>query len=191
MLGITPATLRRWADQGDVAAFVTPGGHRRFRRSAIEALLPKPRPLRPLPATLGASANRVARAYRRAKPAGRPPGRERPALSEPDREEFRERGRRLLGLVLEYLEGHAPAKLDEAIAAARDDGRRAAGLGLSLSDTVEAFVRFRRAFTAELAVIARRRRLDTREATMLLIEAERAVDQLLVAVTGGHVGTQP
>ena len=35
LLGVTPATLRRWADHGDVAAFVTPGGHRRFPRTVI------------------------------------------------------------------------------------------------------------------------------------------------------------
>ncbi|MCB0720592.1 MAG: helix-turn-helix domain-containing protein [Bacteroidetes bacterium] len=38
-LGVHPATLRRWADQGDVLCVVTPGGHRRFLRSEIESLL--------------------------------------------------------------------------------------------------------------------------------------------------------
>lgn len=179
MLGITPATLRRWADQGDVSAFVTPGGHRRFRRSVIEALIPKPRSPRAIAASFGASATRVARAYHA-------PEHSRSMLSDADRADFRERGRRLLGVLLDYLEARSPARLAEAKAAAADYGRRAAALGVSLSDAVEAFVRFRRAFTTELAGIARRRRLDTREATALLLEAERAVDQLLLALTGGH-----
>src|SRR4030088_2933097 len=72
ILGITPATLRRWADHGDVAAFVTPGGHRRFPRSTIESLLPQARRRRPPLAGIGATAERVARVSRRAKPAGRP-----------------------------------------------------------------------------------------------------------------------
>lgn len=38
LLGVHPATLRRWADQGDVLVMVTPGGHRRFPRSEIERL---------------------------------------------------------------------------------------------------------------------------------------------------------
>ena len=38
----------------------------------------------------------------------------------------------------------------------------------------------------ELASIARRRRLDTREATLLLVEAESAADHLLVALMSGH-----
>ena len=39
MLGVDPDTLRRWADDGLVEAFVTPGGHRRFDRTEIDRLL--------------------------------------------------------------------------------------------------------------------------------------------------------
>ena len=80
-------------------------------------------------------------------------------------------------------------RLDEAMTAVAEYGRRAAAMGASLSQTVEAFVRFREAFIGELAGIARRRRLDTREATALLVEAETAVDRLLVALMNGHGGS--
>ena len=191
ILGITPGTLRRWADHGDVAAFVTPGGHRRFPRSTIESLLPQTRNRRPRLAGIGATAERVARVYRRAKPAGRPaPAPWLAALSDEQRSEFRERGHRLLSMLLEQLnqEGTNPTvgELAEAAASAAEYGRRAAVLGASLTETVEAFVRFRAAFIGELAGMARRRRLDTREATALLVEAEGAVDRLLVALMNGH-----
>lgn len=78
----------------------------------------------------------------------------------------------------------------EAEAQATAYGRRAADLGASLSATLEAFVRFRGAFIGELAAIARRRRLDTREATVLLVEGERAVDRLLVALTDGYAAAR-
>ena len=78
--------------------------------------------------------------------------------------------------------------LAEATRVAAEYGGRAAALGASLSETVETFVRFRVAFIGELARIARRRRLDTREATALLVEAENAVDRLLVALMNGHTG---
>ena len=185
ILGITPATLRRWVDRGEVAAFVTPGGHRRFRRNTIEALIPTPRSPRAFAASVGGSATRVASAYRRARH-GHPTSHDNSILSDTDRADFRDRGRRLLAMLLEHLDGREPSRLREATGAAGDYGRRAAELGLSLSDTVEAFVRFRRAFTGELAVVARRRRLDTHDATALIVEAERAVDQLLVALTNGH-----
>jgi len=95
-------------------------------------------------------------------------------------------------MLLDQLnEGDGPstaAKLDEATAAAAEYGQRAAACGASLSQTVEAFVRFREAFVGELAGIARRRRLDTHEATALLVEAETTVDKLLMALMNGHSG---
>lgn len=39
LLGVHPATLRQWADAGVVPSFRTPGGHRRFVRSDLEAFL--------------------------------------------------------------------------------------------------------------------------------------------------------
>jgi glutamyl-tRNA reductase len=40
LIGVSPATLRRWSDDGHVMAFTTPGGHRRFTRATILELLP-------------------------------------------------------------------------------------------------------------------------------------------------------
>jgi len=42
LLGVSPATLRRWSDNGEIRAFTTPGGHRRFSRAAVLDLLPAP-----------------------------------------------------------------------------------------------------------------------------------------------------
>jgi phage gp36-like protein len=55
-----------------------------------------------------------------------------------------------------------------------------------MSDAVEAFLRFRRPFIDELAGLARKRGLDTREATALLVDAENALDRLLTALMSGH-----
>jgi excisionase family DNA binding protein len=191
LLGITPATLRRWSDQGEVPTFVTPGGHRRFPRTVIEGMVPRVRARRPSLAGLGASPERMAQAYRRARPvehAVQP--RWLTALSEAERIEFRERGRLLLAVVLEHLDAEdrprAAQKLDEAAAGAAEYGARAAALGAPLAETVELFLRFRSSFVGELAGVARRRRLDTREATALLVEAESAMDRLLVALMNGY-----
>jgi excisionase family DNA binding protein len=43
-LGVAQSTLRTWADEGRVRAFYTPGRHRRFRRSDLEAFLARPGP---------------------------------------------------------------------------------------------------------------------------------------------------
>ena len=46
-LGAAQSTVRKWADGGRLPAFYTPGGHRRFRRTDLEAFLAGPRAARP------------------------------------------------------------------------------------------------------------------------------------------------
>jgi hypothetical protein len=152
--------------------------------------MPRPRRRRPMLTGLGASASRVARAYLRTERTGRLPNDPgRAVLTEAERAELGQRGRRLLLLLLNHLNDNAggeSGKLVEAEVEAAEYGRRAAALGATLSATLGAFVRFRGAFIGELAAIARRRRLDTREATVLLVEGESAVDRLLVTLTSGY-----
>jgi excisionase family DNA binding protein len=38
-MGVAQTTVRKWADQGRLPTFYTPGGHRRFQRSAIDAFI--------------------------------------------------------------------------------------------------------------------------------------------------------
>jgi excisionase family DNA binding protein len=39
LFGVSAGTVVEWADSGKLAYFRTPGGHRRFRRSAVDTLL--------------------------------------------------------------------------------------------------------------------------------------------------------
>src|SRR5437660_11850062 len=49
MLGMHPATVRRWADRNELPSRRTNGGHRRFRRTDIEARLRQDAERRPRP----------------------------------------------------------------------------------------------------------------------------------------------
>jgi excisionase family DNA binding protein len=190
VLGVSPATLRRWSDAGRLRVFTTPGGHRRFSRSALERLLPADRSRRPSIGGAGLTPSRIARTYRRASREAAP---ELPwvlALTDEQRLLFRERGHVLAASLLQYLDATQPDAtahhLQEASDSASEYGAVAATLGLSLSQTVEGFLRFRAPFHHELAVAARRRGFDTVETTDLLETAERAMDRLLVATMTGH-----
>lgn len=112
------------------------------------------------------------------------------ALSDDQRTLFRERGQLLAAGLLQYLDAPHPESaahhLKEASVTAAEQGRASAALGLSLSQTVEGFLRFRAPFHHELAVAARRRGFDAAETTDLLEAAERAMDRLLVATMTGH-----
>lgn len=190
MLGVSPATLRRWSDAGRLRVFTTPGGHRRFSRAALERLLPADRSRRPSLGGAGFTPIRIAQTYRRASRDAAP---ELPwvlTLTDEQRILFRERGQVLAASLLQYLDAKQPDTADlylkEASVTAAEYGRVAATLGLSLSQTVEGFLRFRAPFHHELAVAARRRGFDTAETTDLLETAERAMDRLLVATMTAH-----
>jgi excisionase family DNA binding protein len=190
VLGVSPATLRRWSDAGRLRVFTTPGGHRRFSRSALQRLLPSDRSRRPSIGGGGLSPCRIARTYRRASRDAAP---ELPwvlTLSDEQRLLFRERGHVLAASLLQYLDAPQPEAaahhLEEASRSAGEYGAVAATLGLSLSQTVEGFLRFRAPFHHELAVAARRRGFDPGETTDLLETAERAMDRLLVSTMTGH-----
>ena len=127
----------------------------------------------------------MARAYRRARTQAEDRSQWRANLTPEERARFRERGTRLVADLLAYLDADV-GDLGAAEANAREYGAEAARLGASLSDTVEGFLRFRRPFIDELATLARRRRLDTTEATALLVDAESALDRLLIALMTGH-----
>jgi excisionase family DNA binding protein len=38
-LGVAQSTLRKWSDHGRIPTFVTPGGHRRYRRADLDTFL--------------------------------------------------------------------------------------------------------------------------------------------------------
>ena len=133
---------------------------------------------------------RISRAYRRTAKQIAP---ELPwvlSLTHEQRLLFRERGRVLAASLLQHLDATSPEAaehhLDAATSSASDYGSVAKSLGLSLSQTVEGFLRFRAPFHHELAATARRRGFDTPETTDLLETAERAMDRLLIATMRGH-----
>jgi excisionase family DNA binding protein len=192
-LGVSPGTVRRWSDSGRLRAYTTPGGHRRFSRQVIQALLPADRRARPSLLSAGLTPNRIARRYRRAS---RTVSSQLPwvlALTDAQRALFRERGRVLAAGLLQFLdsEHEDEPRIDLAAATghAAEYGRVAASLGLSLNQTVEGFLRFRAPFHHELAVAARQRGFDATETTELLEAAEAAMDTLLLATLHGHASS--
>ncbi|MGZ4412383.1 MAG: helix-turn-helix domain-containing protein [Gaiellaceae bacterium] len=42
-LGVAQSTIRKWSDAGQVPAYTTPGGHRRYRRSDLDTFLERSR----------------------------------------------------------------------------------------------------------------------------------------------------
>ena len=190
LLGVAPTTLRRWADDGVVRSFVTPGGHRRFLRSSLESMIPTARPERPPLGQLGETPARMARAYRRTTVTDGPDAAWIRAMESAERDPLRERGRSLSAALLAYLDARSDAerkaRLDEASEVAAEYGRVARLHGATVQETVATFLRFSRPFVGEIATFSRRRNLDTAEATALLESTLGALDALLLVTIGAH-----
>ncbi len=190
LIGVSPATLRRWSDAGDIRTFTTPGGHRRFARSAILGLLPVARGQRPKLERLGETPEHMIRVYRRhlAEACDGVPwiG----GLDDDELRPFRDHGRRIATSLLGFIDATTPEEhelaIEDAVRSAAEYGRIAARCDVGMSQTVEAFLRFRSPFLRELAAVARRRGLDTAEATDLLQTATEAIDLLLSSLMSGH-----
>ncbi len=193
LLGVAPTTLRRWADDGVVRSFVTPGGHRRFLRSSLQSLIPTARTERPPLQRLGETPERMARAYRRSASTGAADPAWLRGMESTERDPMRERGRGLSTALLAYLdaanEADRKARLDEASTAAAEYGRVARQRGATVHETIAAFLRFSRPFIAEIATFSRRRNLDTAEATELLESTLAALDTLLLVTIDAHETT--
>lgn len=190
LLGVSSATVRRWADAGRIRPFTTPGGHRRFSRETLERMLPAARGRRPDLAAAGLTPARLSRVYQRGSVPVVRDAAWLAALSDPDRDAFRQLGRRLAWELIAHLDATETESrrhhLTEATALAVEYGRRGADLALPMSDVVEGFLAFRRPFLAEIGAVVRRRGFDADEATQLYADAERALDRLLVATMSGH-----
>ena len=144
LLGVHPITLRRWADQGEIAVMLTPGGHRRFSLADVEAFAARRKQLR-LTSGLEQSWAAQALQYTRREIGA---GGEKPwlaAFGEPDRQQNRELGRRLMGVMLQYVslgEGGDDLLAEAAAigAAYAENGQK---LNLSLVETLQAMMFFR------------------------------------------------
>jgi excisionase family DNA binding protein len=192
LLGVSTATVRRWADSGRLPVYTTPGGHRRFSRTALERILPGGDRARANDLVeTGLTPARLSRAYRRS--AAAPVGRETAwlaTLDADDRDAFRRLGRQLAWELVAHLDADEPEArehhLAEATAVAVEYGRRGGELGLSMSDVVEGFLAFRRPFLAEVGAAAERRGLQAADVNDAHDAADQALDRLLVATMSGH-----
>ena len=138
LMGVSSATLRRWSDAGSIQTFTTPGGHRRFSRSAVARMLPS--------SATGSSPEARRREVSRAV------GEVSwfPNLDPVAQRQMRRHARRISTALVAYTDAGAAderaASLAEAESCAAACGELAAGRGVGLRETVEAFLTFRASY---------------------------------------------
>jgi excisionase family DNA binding protein len=188
LVGVDPDTLRRWADSGSVRAFATPGGHRRFSRADLDRVVAGRRAVaRPL-AALGATSDRLARVYARAYRDDAPLPADR--LAPGAREALRADGRRLVAVLLSYLDATRPRDRErwesEAVGLIGTAALRLAEAGAETHDAVAIYLWARRPLLGELAAIGKRRALDATQLAELYERAIDLLDRLLLHLVDTH-----
>lgn len=142
LMGVSSATLRRWSDAGEIRTFTTPGGHRRFSRTAVARLLPKDVPER----SPGVRRREVSRATRKVSWFTN--------LDPAARRAMRRHARCISTALIASMETAADDERASSLAAAESAaaacGALAAGSGVGLRETVEAFLSFRSSYLRAL-----------------------------------------
>jgi excisionase family DNA binding protein len=181
-IGVSPATLRSWADQGRLPTFRTPGGHRRFRERDLDALASSSREatgnrsLHVLAhAALGRTRFEVAdgwlaeKEWYRRFPVGA-------------RDEHRELGRQVILALAELVSGSSDAEAMNK--RAEELGRAYGGLNrnhdIALGDALSAFHFFRDTFHDSLTELAKTS--PTVDVLPLLRRTTLFVDTMLLAM---------
>jgi excisionase family DNA binding protein len=190
LLGVDPDTLRRWADEGRVKAYLTPGGHRRFERRSLERIAAaRLGGARSSMTTLGATPERLSRAYRRSYATTRSTA-VHAALGNPEREAYRDDGRRLVQALIAHLDAEQPAARsaaeEEAGLATDEVARRLAAADTDLADAIAQFVAARRPFLNEIGALAARRTLDPASLSALYQSASDLLDRLLLRLVATY-----
>ncbi|MGB8647610.1 MAG: helix-turn-helix domain-containing protein [Anaerolineae bacterium] len=190
-LGVSPATLRIWADRGRVQSFRTPGGHRRFRERDLRAVVTEREPagvdqqLRMLAhLALGRTRFEVSdgwlggEAWYQRFPAGA-------------REQHRDLGRRVILSLSEIMSSAEADKL--LVQRASELGRTYAELnqqyGIALPDALRAFMFFRDSFIESLVELSRTSPLL--DVMRLMRHTSRFVDQMLLTMVEVHLAPTP
>jgi excisionase family DNA binding protein len=184
LLGMSPSTVRRWADCGRVPVQRTTGGHRRVARAAVQALAAnqpagdthRPMPLIPQSAIHNPHSANAPAWYTQLhhSPAAVP---------------MRELGQRLLGLLIQYLvwQGDDSRFLADGRAVGTRYGAVAAAAGVTLSETVQAFLHFRSTFwRMALQIPPVAQATDVPEIIRIAERIEVFMDAVLISAIAGY-----
>lgn len=189
ILGVSETTLRQWTDEGKIGAFITPGGHRRYSKVEIRqfmGLQQRVHGIKDLVAELEGAAtlhHDIALAnFTNTSWFNK--------LSKESQERLAQYGRRLLNLVIKYIT--EPSKREETIKLVHntggDFGEELAKQGLSLIDSLEAFILHRDPVVNSATHLLKRREALNERAVEAIPLVTHIMDEALVSLVAAHQG---
>jgi len=186
-LGVHYSTLRLWSDDGDIAVFRTPGGHRRFNLNDLRRFLSD----RAGPDLVTDSHDFVNVAIGRVREQiQQMPHRDQRWLESRDDESRtlrRERGRQIFSLAISYVMKHAQREriLADGRVLGREYGREAALTGVGLAETGQAVQFFRQQLVSAIHEGGDVGVLDADDVRIQRL-VNQFIDEVLYAVLDGY-----
>ena len=185
MLGVTEVTLRQWTDEGKVRAFITPGGHRRYpkdellkligtHRHGVKEMIEKMELTPSLHLQIAQEKFAQTSWYRN--------------LDVDSRRQLGGYGRKILNLAIAYVA--KPRKRDETLKLAQELGyelgKKLASLGLSLSDSLEAFLWHRSPGMNVIAGLTKGGGALSRGVVNLIPSVNHLLDEILLSLVKAY-----
>jgi excisionase family DNA binding protein len=185
LLGVDESTLRRWADSGRVQVYRTPGGHRRFSLSNLEAILASEGRHRGADQVERLAVARVRRQLQRER---QQPDGWYGHLTDEARGQLRDLGRRLVEIAGEYLDKgtHRSGLLDEALTIGEAYGRILIAAGLPLPGAVHAYIGFRKTIDETTRQAALKESLPAEDALEACGQVHALGDQVLLGIAAAY-----
>lgn len=187
MLGVSEVTLRQWTDEGQIEAFITPGGHRRYRETDLQRFMGSKNRIHGIKDLIARIELTPEQEQHIAKTrfAGTDWYKN---LDSASRKRFAELGRGIYDLVITYIS--KPGKREETVQMARDIGTEFGGylreMDVSLTDAMEAFMMHRTPLImAATDLMKKRKALNERTAEAIPLVTQ-ITDEVLLALVGAY-----
>ncbi len=185
ILGVSEGSLRQWTDEGLLEAFITPGGHRRYNEADLKKFIrthPKMLGMKDLVAELKETAPKH-------REVGHIPFKGmRGKLGQEAQGHFANLGRRMLNLIIKYIT--EPGNRKETIELVRGVGRDHAEIlykmGLSLNESVEAFILHREPIMNAVTHLLKKRESVTGHVIEKIPMVTYVMDEALVALVATY-----
>ena len=187
ILGVTEVTLRQWTNEGDIKAFVTPGGHRRYSKEELKKLIRmhhKILGVNDLASRLGDSVplhREIAANFMQSTV----------LFSKLDIEAQKQLsvlGRQLLSLIAKYIT--EPANQKETLSSIKEIGQKfgdiTARLGVPLIDAIQAFTQHRQPIINMTSEMLQKGESLSRRLIETIPMVNHVMDEALVSLVSAH-----
>ncbi len=190
-LGVSESALRQWTDEGDIKVFLTPGGQRRYAKSELKRFITANHTSLGVK-DLASQIEDTAAAHRQIdsmliKEAARY------NVDVGSQVKLAEMGRVILALIVKCVS--EPARREETMKSIREAGAGfgevTASLGMSLTDSIEAFIKHRDPMMRVTTEMMKKGDRVNRRVVESIPVVDRAMDEALLALVAAHQKHRP